>query len=239
MKLLYTIAGLLLIAGIFSCKKQITYAPKDATYDAIFWVNGSNANEALAGAYGLLRSAFTNGATLDPNSSSGNGNTYFICGDMPVGSAISGAEFMLDGNQFWNYLDLIFPKLNYNYAPYLTSYVSDWSNFYKVINQCHLITENAPNIPDEKFDGGATEKASIIAQAKFLRAYTYFYITRIWGDPVVTKESLKDPASVQPLPRTAEADALAYAIEDAKEASAALSYAADKAEPIRAPRSPC
>lgn len=208
------------MAGMISCKKQIDYAPKNATYDAIFWVNGSNAAQALAGAYGLLRDALRNGDVY--------GNTYFICGDLPVGSPNTGSEFLLDGVRFWNFQSLIFPSLNYGYTPYLEGEVKDWSNFYKVINQCHLIVENVPGISDDKFDDGAAGKAQLIAQAKFLRAFTYFYITRIWGDPVVTKEALKDPAAVQPIPRSPENEALAYCVQDAKEAAAALDYSGDK-----------
>lgn len=220
MKQLKFLLLLVLLGALASCKKQIDYAPKDATYDAIFWVNGANAQQALAGAYGLLRNAFRNG--------DGYGNTYFICGDLPVGSANTGSEFLLDGGWFWNFQSLIFPSLTYSYTPYLESEVKDWTNFYKVINQCHLIVENVPAIPDDKFDGGAAGKAAVIAQAKFLRAFTYFYITRIWGDPVVTKESLKDPANVQPIPRSSEKEALAYCVQDATQAASALDFNDDK-----------
>lgn len=207
---------LVLLVALASCKKQIDYAPKNATYDAIFWNSSSNANQALAGAYGLLRDAMR------------NGSMYFICGDLPAGSPNTGSEFSLDGSEFWNYQSLIFPTLKYSYTPYLEGQVKDWTNFYKVINQCHLIVENVPAIPDAKFDDGAAGKAQLIAQAKFLRAYTYFYITRIWGDPVITKEALKDPANVQPIARSTETETLAYCIEQAKEAAAGLDFSNDK-----------
>ena len=66
----------------------------------------------------------------------------------------------------------------------------------------------------DKFNGGQAVKNQLFGEGHFLRAYTYFYITRIWGDPVLTKESFKDPLSVQPFARSPEAEVLDYCIEN-------------------------
>lgn len=187
-----------------SCKKYIDLAPQDATYDQVFWTNGDNAENALSGAYGLLRKGFE------------QDRSFFTFGDLPSDA------FWLD---YWNYQSLLREGgFKYSYAPYLENSLQDWTRFYTVINQCHLIVENVPNINAEKFGGGQEEKNDIIGEGHFLRAYTYFYITKVWGDPVLTTESLKDPTTVQPLPRTPENEVLDFCIADLKAAASLLPF---------------
>jgi starch-binding outer membrane protein, SusD/RagB family len=197
---------LLILITAGSCKKYINLAPEDATYDQVFWTTGDNVNKAVSGAYGLLRNALR------------DTRSHFIFGDLPT------PEFTLDAGVFWNYQDLTYDKLNhYSYVPYLEGALLDWTRFYGIINQCHLIIENAAKIPDSKFTGGKEEKDQLAGEGHFLRGYTYFYITRIWGDPVLTRESLKDPLNIQPIARSKETEALDYCIEELKVAASLLS----------------
>ena len=185
-----------------SCSKYINLEPEDATYDEVFWKTGANVDKALAGAYGSFRTALKQDAG------------HFVFGDLPADA------FWLDGDHFWNYTDILRQKnFHFSYAPYLEATVWNWTRFYKIINQCHLIIENTPGIPVSNFPGGEEEKNQSLGEAYFMRAYTYFYMTRIWGDPVVTKESLKDPTKVMPIARTPESEALDYCIEDLKKAA--------------------
>jgi hypothetical protein len=196
---------LLIVTG--SCKKYINLAPEDATYDQVFWTSGANVNKAVSGAYGLLRDALR------------DTRSYFIFGDLPT------PEFTLDAGVFWNYQDLSYNKLNhFSYTPYLESAVQDWTRFYGIINQCHLIVENAAKISENKFDGGKEEKDQLIGEGHFLRGYTYFYMTRVWGDPVLTKETLKDPLHIDPIARSKESDVLDYCISELKTAASLLSF---------------
>lgn len=208
------IAGLLMVMAGGSCKKYINLAPEDATYDQVFWTTGANADKAVSGAYSLLRSALR------------NERSHFIFGDVPT------YQFKLSGT-YWNYQDLTVERQNhYSYAPYLESVVQDWTRFYGIINQGHLIVENTAKIAASKFAGGDAEKRQLLGEGHFLRAYTYFYMTRVWGDPVVTKESLKDPLKVEPIARSKEEDALNYFIQDLKTAASLLS--AGSGEKVRA-----
>lgn len=56
----------------------------------------------------------------------------------------------------------------------------DWQDFYYIVHHSNLVIKYAPGIGD-------TDKIKrSIAQAYFLRAYTYFLMIRIWGDvPIV------------------------------------------------------
>lgn len=206
------ITKLVLLAGVIfslftSCKKYINLAPQDATYDQVFWTTGSNAENALSGAYGLLRKGFE------------SDRSFFTFGDLPTDG------FWLDGGYYWNYQSLLKENnFKYSYAPYLEGSLQNWSRFYQVVNQCHLIVENVPNIDADKFDDGQTEKNEVIGEGHFLRAYTYFYIIKVWGDPVLTTEALKDPTNVAPLPRTPENEALDFCIADLKTAASLLPF---------------
>lgn len=191
-----------------SCKKYIELTPHDATYDQVFWSTGDNVDKALSGAYGLLRGAIRQDPAI-----------HFIAGDLPSD------EFVLDGGEYWNYQSLSYNGRNlYSYVPYLESSLKDWTRFYAVINQCHLVVEHAPAIPGDKYDGGDEYKNQLTGEGHFLRAFTYFYITRIWGDAVLTKESLKDPLAVQPIARSPEEEVLTYCIEDLKQAAQLMDF---------------
>ena len=62
--------------------------------------------------------------------------------------------------------------------------VNWWNGLYRVIAQANLVLDKVPGITpmDEN------QKKRILGEAKFLRAWAYFYTVRLWGDiPIVTK----------------------------------------------------
>jgi len=202
------ILGLLLLALLSSCKKYLYLKPEDSTYDKVFWATGANVEKALAGASGLFRDAIT------------ASRLHFIVGDFVT------SEF-LRGGDFWNFESLsITGQNNYAYTPYIDP-VSNWTSFYGVINQCHLIVENTPNIDASKFEGGTEQKNQLLGEGYFLRALTYFYMLRIWGEPVVTKHSIVDPLNVPPVPRSTDEETLNYCIEDLLKAADLLQDKSD------------
>lgn len=206
-KLKYLAGALLLGTSLVSCKKYIDLAPEDATYDQVFWSTGDNVDKAISGAYGLIRTAFR------------DTRSYFTLGDLPAD------EFILDAGTFWNYQDLLATKqYHYSYAPYLEDALHNWTRFYGIINQCHLIVENGEKIPVAKYKGGQEQKNAFVGEGHFLRAYIYFYLTKVWGEPVITRESLKNPTDVQPIPRSTDQEALEYCISDLKKAAALLDF---------------
>ncbi|ULQ55502.1 RagB/SusD family nutrient uptake outer membrane protein [Flavihumibacter rivuli] len=196
--------------GLGSCTKYINLEPEDATYDQVFWTSGENVEKAISGAYGQIRNAFQ------------QDRSYFVFGDLPAD------EFWLDAGTFWNYQDLLYQRrFRFSYAPYLEQTVHNWTRFYTIVNQTHLIVENTARIGVDEFDGGWEEKNRLLGEGHFLRAFTYFYINKVWGDPILTKESLKDPTKVEPIGRSPEAAVLDYCIEDLKKASALLPFNAE------------
>lgn len=87
-----------------------------------------------------------------------------------------------------------------------------WTGAYAVIGQSNAIVEGLesnPGITEEK-------RQQFIAEAKFVRAYCYFYLTQLWGDvPLITSTnwSLNSKAK-----RTAKAEITAMLIKDLQQA---------------------
>lgn len=58
-----------------------------------------------------------------------------------------------------------------------------WNGLYNVIAQTNLVLDKVPGI-----DMDATAKNKVLGEARFLRAWAYFYAVRLWGDvPLLTK----------------------------------------------------
>src|SRR6185503_18068123 len=59
-----------------------------------------------------------------------------------------------------------------------------WNGLYGVIAQANLVLEKVPGI--NPMD--VSQKSKILGEAKFLRAWSYFYLVRLFGDvPLITK----------------------------------------------------
>jgi hypothetical protein len=191
---------------IASCKKYINEAPIDAPTDASFWTSERAAQSGLAGAYGLLRAALT------------NDHLYFIFGDATA-------------NEFSNYNDWTLGSLssdnrwNFNYVPYNEYALHNWSNFYQVISQCNLIISKVNSIPNANFtDDPAKTKKQILGEAYFIRAYTYYYLTEVWGQPVIVTQAYTDPIHAQPVPRSSDGAGFDQVVSDLKMSISLLQY---------------
>jgi hypothetical protein len=90
-----------------------------------------------------------------------------------------------------------------------------WDYMYMAIGRCNLVTDNVPNIPDNEFADPAT-KERILAEAKFLRAYYYFRMIKLFGGvPLITK--VYDPFDDY-VPRSTEEQTWALIEQDLKDA---------------------
>ncbi|AOM77133.1 RagB/SusD family nutrient uptake outer membrane protein [Pedobacter steynii] len=98
-----------------------------------------------------------------------------------------------------------------------------WTGQYQNINLCNQVLDNIPAITmDEAL------KARYLAEAKFVRAYSYFRLVRAYGDVPLRLRVPKD-ASEYNIPRTAKATVYAQIEQDLKDAAAVLppSYSAN------------
>ena len=107
------------------------------------------------------------------------------------------------------------------------TYVSGlWANSYEVINQANLVIDNAAVIDD------ATERATVIGEAKFLRGLTYFDLARHFGGVPLRMTGISDYGVELDIARSSQGEIFDLVISDLNEAYAALpdsnSFFADK-----------
>lgn len=186
-----TALSILLLFGS-SCKKVLDLQPHDSTFTQAYFQTGQDANTAIAGAYALLRNVLL------------NNYSWHVYGDLPAG------ELNVNGG-----LDAFNqPIINGQFIGLnVGSWEWNWQNYYQLMQQINLIINKVPGIPIETFTNQDL-KQQIVGEAYFLRAYTYFYMSRIWGDvPLKLAPDLDVSTSVN-LPRSPAAAVLAQCLAD-------------------------
>lgn len=200
-KLLQT-AGLLslIIAPSFTftrCTDRfLDVSPQGQQAAVQFWASESDATKAVNAIYANLRSwANTAFAPIAVESMGSD--------DTEKGSDPSDATFMNDFDNFT--------------ATSTEGQLSDfWNGQYQNINLCNQVLDNVPGINMDE-----TLKARYLAEAKFVRAYSYFRLVRAFGD-VPLRLSVPKDASEYNIPRTSK-DQVYEAIEkDLTDAAAGL-----------------
>ena len=95
---------------------------------------------------------------------------------------------------------------------------ASWYNYYRVIKQANAVIKFTPQVLEA--GGISAEKADdVMGQAYCLRAFTYFWFIRIWGDaPLVTAPYLDSNDSFD-LPKAAVADIVEQIHSDLENAS--------------------
>lgn len=211
-KLIALILGFSLI--ISSCKDYLEMKPINQTSGNDFWTSKGASDQALAGAYALLRKALMDGG------SDARFMYYGEANGTTMDNEWSEAYKFRDGS-FWNSDDNGFK----------------WGNFYRIIAQCNLIILKTNELDESIFENkdkgisGKISKQKILGEAYFLRALSYFYITKVWGDvPLVTEavltvsQLITDEGYVKSVPRDPEIKVLEQCIADLKLAESYLPY---------------
>lgn len=155
----------LLATGWLSCKKMLNVESTRAVTEENMWKTKNDAWAGSFAAYSLLRAAMA------------NENAYWAYGDM------RGGDFTV--TKRGDLQALRSSNLTSNY-PAMDAW-RDWRRFYAVIAQCNLALSKLPGIPALDNRYARSEMKLDIAQVRFIRAFTYFYIVRVWGDvPLIT-----------------------------------------------------
>lgn len=103
------------------------------------------------------------------------------------------------------------------YDGYNLHVIQVWNAYYRVIAQANLVINNVPQInPMDE-----AQKAKILGEAHFLRAWAYFSVVRLWGDvPLITKPQTASSEDFMP-ERTAQAAVYDTIVQDLLTAEAA------------------
>ncbi|MDB5156415.1 MAG: RagB/SusD domain protein [Mucilaginibacter sp.] len=204
-KLKYTAGLFLLLTGLISvtsCKKILDLEPHNSTFTSAYFTNGNDANTAIAGAYALLRSALLNNSSFHVYGDATALEFNINSGYDDANYNISNGEFtgLNVGSGYWN-----------------------WQNYYQLLQQINLIIVKVPDIPIGSFTN-QDDKQRIIGEAYFLRAFTYFYMSRVWGDVPLKLSPDLDISQAANIARTPAADVLKQCIADVKVAENDLTF---------------
>jgi hypothetical protein len=213
-----TVLLLLLTLFATSCKKFLDKEPKNTVTDVNFWKTEGDANSAVSGIYSLLRTAI--------NYPEGIG--HYAWGDLPA-DEFSPSQTLSQGDYS------AINQINWSLSVSSTAATNDsrmmyrmrrWDNFYRVIDQANRVLKFVPDIPFNQYTSSnpSSVQQKFLGEAYFLRAFTYFYISRIWGDVPMVLETLADPTLGQQIPRSPAAVILDQAIKDAEAAIPKLNW---------------
>ena len=197
----------LFLTSTQSCNDLLDQEPVSITHPDVFWVNQSNAEQALSGAYGLLKYALT----IQSN--------FLFWGE------ITGMTFMNSRNWIANYIEG-----SGNYVLAYRPYSRNWKDLYRTANWANTIEGYVAEMPDDVFTS-VKDKNRIIGEAAFIRAISYFYLTKVWGDVPIVTESVEssdqlvgEDGFIVRVPRSSEKEVLDHALAAVDKAIENLDY---------------
>ncbi|NSL87881.1 RagB/SusD family nutrient uptake outer membrane protein [Chitinophaga solisilvae] len=155
---------LLLITAAAACKKFLEVKPLDTLSGKDFWRTRDDAEKAINGAYGLLLDKFLDGTLYNEGDFRPGNWNWFNKRNL---AAIGKNDLLNGGALCWDCGDG-------------SGRTVDWSQFYRAIAAANLCADRIPKI--EHPDFGSQQKKALAAEARFLRAFIYFYMVRLYGD---------------------------------------------------------
>ncbi|PUZ24623.1 Starch-binding associating with outer membrane [Chitinophaga costaii] len=199
---LYSACAALIVAavtGATSCKKILDQEPYNSTYTGAYFKTELDAKTANAGAYALLRKALLNDMSW---------HTY---GDIPSGELVCDNDAWHSAITSGQFTGLNVQSHNWN-----------WQQYYQILQQINLIITKVPDIDEGLFN--SESKNHIIGEGYFLRAYVYFYMSRIWGDVPLKLEPDLDVTTVKNIPRSPADSVLDQCLADVAKAESLLDW---------------
>ena len=227
------LTALLILFIVFStsCKKFLEREPKNQMTDLNTWTSEAEANSEVSGMYALLRAAI--------NYPQGIG--HYAWGDLTADEFDPTKQNQGGGNPA-DYRSI--SETNWQVSISSSAATDDsrmmfrmrrWDNFYRVIDQANRVIKFVPNVPLTNYTSSnpASVQQRFLGEAYFMRAFTYFYISRIWGDVPLSLQTYVDPTESPRLARTPAAQVLDQATKDVQAALPNLAWTtspvADKA----------
>ena len=190
---------LLPLVLIVGCSKDFLKVPPQAQKPVTqFWQSQDDATAAVNAMYANTRSwTFVSFAPMAVESL---GSDDVVTGSDPTDGSVA---FM---NQFDNFT---VTSTNRELPDF-------WNGMYQEINYCNQVIDNVPKISMD-----ATLQTRYIAEAKFLRAYSYFRLVRAFGD-VPLRLHLPQNSSEYNIPRTSKDQVWAAIEQDLTDAETVL-----------------
>lgn len=179
--------SLILMGVVFaSCEKFLKETPKSLLSPSNFPASAEDANLVCGGMESYL------GSTMD--------RTYFILAEV-MGDEANHNEGLRPSGDFYDMDHFTFTSAN--------SFISgEWINCYKAINSANLMIEKLP--------ANESWSPKFLGEARFMRAYSYFILARLWGDVPLLTASVVSLEDAKKTLRTPVANVYNQIIEDLK-----------------------
>jgi hypothetical protein len=193
---------LLILTLLFfaSCQKVLDINSSHAVSEGNFWNSHEDTRTALIGVYGLMRAAMA------------DNNAWWMYGELRNGdfSALQRQDMKA----------IIRGDLRAAY-PLLQS-LSNWRRFYAVINAANMFLEHVAEVKERDPKYSEQNMRVDIAQMRFMRAYTYFFLVSVWGDvPLITTSH---DGEFENKPRENKQTVLAFVEKELLQSAADLPY---------------
>ncbi|QPH41161.1 RagB/SusD family nutrient uptake outer membrane protein [Pedobacter endophyticus] len=190
---------IVLAIAMFSCKKILEPDVIDSPTGRNAFKTAQDVNNGIGAAYSFLRTALP--------------NKIFLFGDVRAYN-FSSLSFTTNVRP-----ETSIPENDYNAL--INNGGGNWSDFYRTIAQCNLLLEVIPTISN--YDNAT--KRRHIGEVSFIRALTYFYLVRFWGDVPINLSSV----NIGTIARSPQAEVYKLVKSDLDKAIANLSllYSAD------------
>lgn len=188
----------IIICTAVSCTKFLDKEPYSTATDGGIWRTEDDANSAVAACYGLLRMALNDGLA------------YYAYGDFATdecSSTYGGGDYSYYyiKNGLWSQP---IPAAN-NWDPVMK--LRRYENFYRVIDQSNRCIKYIPRIETDR-------QQEFLGEAYFTRAFSYFYMARVWGGVPLVLQAIEDVATSPNMARATEQEVLDQAMADVKQA---------------------
>ena len=157
---------LALLIVVSGCDNMLDIEPQGEQTSANFFLTADDANRALAGAYDAIQ---------QQKRATYQGAPEFLAGyDMVFGDVASDDAFK--GGESQNDQPDIDEVQNFTVNPSNLYVAKMWSSLYEAVTRSNRILNRVPDIEMDE-----NEKAEILAETRFIRAYAYFYLLQAFG----------------------------------------------------------
>jgi len=179
-----------------SCGKYLELRPQDGIIREKFWQSKEQLQSAVIGCY--------NAMMVSAGSRPSPAESFFVWGELRGDMIEPGLGASIDEVNV----------VNGNILP--TNGVTDWRNFYRVINLCNTVLDFGPGVKSVDNTLSQEQLNAFLGEALTLRALMYFYLVRSFGDvPLKIKSTSSDEELVQ-LAKSSQKDVLNQIVADLK-----------------------
>jgi len=99
-----------------------------------------------------------------------------------------------------------------------TNGYNSWAAFYKVINNCNIVLQHAPEVIAADPEFTESDYQAVRAQMLALRSLCYFYLVRAFRDIPYTKQSYEDDSQILVIEQSSPETVLQNCLDDLEEA---------------------